>query len=165
MRCALTTRASNGTPKSLSICAAFFHHFPVGIAAHQDPDEGLLSLGRTFGAFVYICHFLKVENAVKIKTKQPAGGSEELKVLSKSLCCRLRAMRETLWSMLRRVACRYGSMSVPVRRRSASRYLSAVFSMTSSGSFGAGGVLFQGCVSSQSRMYCLSKLLGEVPTS
>ena len=38
-----------------------FHHFPVGIAAHQDPDEGLFSLGRTFGAFVYICHFLKLK--------------------------------------------------------------------------------------------------------
>src|SRR5690606_7727067 len=51
-----------------------------------------------------------------------------------------------------------------VSRVAASRYLAAVFSRTSSGSLGAGGVLFQTWVSSQSRTNCLSKDGGLMPT-
>src|SRR6266850_7833777 len=54
--------------------------------------------------------------------------------------------------------------SCPVIRRSASRYLSAVRAITSAGRSGGGGVLFQGCCSSQSRTNCLSKLGGDWPT-
>src|SRR5258708_10107771 len=44
----------------------------------------------------------------------------------------------------------------PVRRRRASRYFSEVFAITSAGSRGAGGVLFQSRGSRESRTYCLA---------
>ena len=52
-----------------------------------------------------------------------------------------------------------------VSRASASRYLAAVFSITSGGSLGGGGALFHGWVSSQSRTNCLSKLGGLRPAA
>src|SRR5690606_1648529 len=52
-----------------------------------------------------------------------------------------------------------------VSRVAASRYLAAVFSRTSIGSRGAGGVLSQTCVSSQSRTNCLSNDGGLMPTA
>lgn len=57
-----------------------------------------------------------------------------------------------------------GPTSQQARRVSASRYLSAVFCATSSGSDGAGGCLFQPVDSSQSRTNCLSKLGGFRPS-
>ncbi|GIV20314.1 MAG: hypothetical protein KatS3mg023_2065 [Armatimonadota bacterium] len=57
--------------------------------------------------------------------------------------------------------CRHNVL--PVMRRYASRYFSAVFVTTSSGRLGAGGVLSQPVLSSQSRTYCLSKLGWERP--
>ena len=53
----------------------------------------------------------------------------------------------------------------PVRR--SKRFLDTsrpVLAITSSGSFGAGGSFFHGCVSSQSRTNCLSNDGGFVPT-
>ncbi len=51
-----------------------------------------------------------------------------------------------------------------IRRSSASRYFAAVFSSTSCGRRGAGGVLSQVWVSSQSRTNCLSNEGGLMPT-
>src|SRR5258706_7710537 len=51
----------------------------------------------------------------------------------------------------------------PVNMRSTSRYFSEVFVSTSDGKWGAGGFLFHGCVSSQSRTICLSNDGGLTP--
>jgi len=69
------------------------------------------------------------------------------------------------------LGCRHArDFSQPTSRCSASRYFSAVFAITSVGSRGAGGVLFQGfpstcACSSQSRRNCLSKLGGFWPAA
>src|SRR5262245_58437715 len=52
---------------------------------------------------------------------------------------------------------------VLVSRRRTSWYLSVVFFNTSAGNLGAGGCLFQGWVSSQSRTICLSNEGGLMP--
>ncbi|VEE08381.1 Uncharacterised protein [Neisseria animalis] len=80
------------------------------------------------------------------------------------------AQPQTIRTVRQGSATRYHSVSnncgheLPLNRFKASRYFSTVFSTTSAGTRGAGACLFQPLCSSQSRINCLSKDGGLLPT-